>query len=150
MTDPGSYRHIDPKRILVVHDDKLVCCVLQALLESEGYEVLAAKTGAGGIDIIRQFKRPIDLLVTDWAIPQMSGPELARECCSLGRDLRVLYVSSPYSCEESEEELNRELPGIPEKSYRADEIIEQVRRLLLVESTPYLSRIPEKFSRIAN
>ena len=80
-------------RILMVDDESAVRNSLYELLESNGYEVLAASNGADGLTIFRQSIRPIELLVTDYSMPRMSGLELARECSLLCNDLRVLYVS---------------------------------------------------------
>jgi CheY-like chemotaxis protein len=72
-------------RILLVDDADPVRNLLYTLLESDGYEVLAASNGRDGLTICRQSLYPIELLVTDYTIPDMSGLELARECTRLNQ-----------------------------------------------------------------
>src|SRR5277367_357157 len=95
------YGGIVSSRILVVHEDELIRCVLAALLDSEGYDVMAAATGREGLAIIRESWPPVDLVVTDFSIPQMSSAELSRECSRNCIDLQVLYISRSCSCEET-------------------------------------------------
>jgi len=92
-------------RILLVDDENAIRNSLYELLESNGYEVLAASNGVDGLTIFRQSIRPIELLVTDCSMPRMSGLELARECSLLCNDLRVLYVSGTRPDEDLEADL---------------------------------------------
>ena len=66
-------------RIVLVDDADPVRNSVYTLLESDGYEVLAASNGRDGLTICRQSLYPIELLVTDYTMPDMSGLELARE-----------------------------------------------------------------------
>ena len=83
-------------RILLVDDENAIRDSLYALLEGDGYEVLAASNGPDGLTIFRQSTPPIDLLVTDYNMPQMSGLELARACSLLSKELSVLYISGSH------------------------------------------------------
>jgi CheY-like chemotaxis protein len=120
-------------RILVVHDDNLIRGLLYGLLESEGYEVLATASGAEALAILGQARRPIDLLVTDFRIPEMSGERLALECLSSGRGVRVLYVSAACDCEEAELEKDLLKLKFPVAPRRAVELLKKVKELLLVK-----------------
>ena len=45
------------------------------LLSAAGYEVLAAVSGAGALRMLR--RKPINLVITDYFLPGMTGSELA-------------------------------------------------------------------------
>ena len=61
--------------ILVVDDEPRVCEVISAFLESDGHGVTTARNGREGLE---QFQRkPFDLIVTDRAMPEMSGDQMA-------------------------------------------------------------------------
>jgi two-component system KDP operon response regulator KdpE len=64
------------KRILVVDDEKQITRMLRASLQSSGYEVLVAGDGA---EAYARFEsdRP-DLIITDLAMPEMTGLDLTR------------------------------------------------------------------------
>jgi len=78
--------------ILVVDDEKNYLVVLEALLEDEGYEVLAASSGQAALEIIRS--RHVDTVLTDIKMPGMSGIELLEEVKSFDPDLPVILMTA--------------------------------------------------------
>ena len=122
-----------PPRILLVDDENSVRDSLYALLESAGYEVLAASNGPDGLTIFRQAAPPIDLLVTDYNMPRMSGLELARECSCLFPDLRVLDVSGSHPDEKLQADLQMGKRGFLAKPFRGDDLLRTTRALLEAE-----------------
>jgi PAS domain S-box-containing protein len=61
-------------KILAVDDDGLVLFNTLAMLEDLGHSVLEARSGPEALDILE--KNPVDLVITDQAMPQMSGMQL--------------------------------------------------------------------------
>jgi CheY-like chemotaxis protein len=120
-----------PSRILLVDDDNLLRDSLYTILESDGYEVLAASNGPDGLTIFRQSARPIGLLVTDYNMPQMSGLELARECLRLRRELSVLYVSGARPDEQLQADLQAAKRGFLAKPFRGQELLRKARELIV-------------------
>ena len=134
-------------RILLVDDDRAVRDSLYALLERDGYEVLAASNGPDALAIFRQSIRPIDMLLTDYNMPRMSGLELARECSRHCGELRVLYVSGSRPDEELKADLQALNHGFLAKPFRGADLLRQARELLLVESTGHIFPQILKFNR---
>jgi CheY-like chemotaxis protein len=134
MSDSHDGSDIRP-RLLLVDDKDSVRNSLYGLLESDGYEVLAASTGADGLAIYRRSIRPIELLVTDYNMPGMSGLELARECTRLNRELGVLYVSGSPPDEGLQEDLQRCRRGFIAKPFHGRDLLRKARELLLTGST---------------
>lgn len=64
-------------RILAVDDDALVLMNTAAMLEDMGHKVKEANSAQEAIDILKQ-EAPFDIIITDMAMPQMSGLDLAR------------------------------------------------------------------------
>jgi CheY-like chemotaxis protein len=54
---------VNPKRILVVDDDQDIVDSITIMLESQGYEVVAAQSGEEGMRLVKE-KRP-DLILLD-------------------------------------------------------------------------------------
>jgi signal transduction histidine kinase len=65
------------RRILVVDDDPLVMTGTTAMLEDLGHTVLEANSAGAALELLRS-GRPVDVLITDHAMPGMTGAELAQ------------------------------------------------------------------------
>lgn len=74
MPNPGSSD--EPLRVLVVDDDRSIRALLKGLLAQGGYVVDEAADGQAGFEKAIEFNPHI--LVTDWMMPNMDGPELTR------------------------------------------------------------------------
>ena len=79
-------------RILAVDDDALVLFGTLALLEDLGHTVFEAGSGAEALDVL-DAEPDIDLVVTDQAMPNMTGVELARTIHERWPDLPVILAS---------------------------------------------------------
>jgi len=79
--------------ILLVEDDAEVRRLAREMLLRLGYHVLDASSAAEALAISHQTPEPVDLLVTDVIMPQMSGRELATQLTALCPGLKVLYIS---------------------------------------------------------
>jgi len=60
--------------VLAVDDDALVLFNTVAMLEEQGHDVLEAMSGEAALALLRENK--IDLVITDQAMPQMTGAQL--------------------------------------------------------------------------
>jgi len=79
--------------ILLVEDEGDVRELTREILEMAGYTVLEAARGDEALRLCRDSAKPIDLLLTDVVMPQMSGPELARHIAELRPGTKVVYMS---------------------------------------------------------
>jgi PAS domain S-box-containing protein len=78
--------------IVVVDDDKLVLTNTKAMLEDFGHTVIEASSGAAALDLIRKTSH-VDLVVTDQAMPQMTGMQLAAAIRVDWPNLPILLMS---------------------------------------------------------
>ncbi|WP_170005696.1 PAS domain S-box protein [Pseudopontixanthobacter vadosimaris] len=78
--------------VMAVDDDGLVLFGTVALLEDLGHRVLEAGSGPDALAIVHDHPE-IDLVITDQAMPNMTGVELAREIHRLRPDLPVVLAS---------------------------------------------------------
>jgi len=84
---------IGRETILLVEDDPSVRGLVQEALRLSGYEVLVARHGIEALLTGGKHMGPIHLLLTDVAMPQMSGPEVAEKLTGVRPDIKVLYMS---------------------------------------------------------
>jgi DNA-binding response OmpR family regulator len=77
-------------KVLVADDDAVSRAILDKLLRRIGYEPVLA---AGGREALGQIKREeIPLLITDWQMPEIDGPELCRRLRAPGRKVYTYIV----------------------------------------------------------
>jgi DNA-binding response OmpR family regulator len=79
--------------ILVVEDSLDLQKLIRLFLEAAGYAVITASDGEEGLQIYEQFKSNIGMVVTDVAMPKMSGLELADRILGYDSKLPVLVMS---------------------------------------------------------
>jgi PAS domain S-box-containing protein len=79
--------------ILLVEDEAAVRRATAEFLTLQGYHVLEAKDGVDALSVAAKHGAPIDLLVTDVVMPNMSGGELAGELGHIRPDTKFLFVS---------------------------------------------------------
>jgi CheY-like chemotaxis protein len=111
--------------ILVVDDDPLVAVSTVEMLVDLGHQVIGVESGAQALEVLRD-GRPIDLLVTDHAMPEMSGTELARRAHALRPSLPILLATGYAEPEEGEAVA---LPRL-NKPFHQAELRAEVDRLL--------------------
>jgi PAS domain S-box-containing protein len=79
--------------ILLVEDEDVVRGLTRKILMQAGYNVLDAKGGEEAIRVCRAHVGPIDLLLTDVVMPELSGKEVADRLVELRPEIRVLFMS---------------------------------------------------------
>lgn len=95
--------------VLVVDDDSLVLTSTSLLLEDLGHRVINATSGAQALTLLDQGEI-IDLMITDMAMPQMSGAQLAHAVRLLKPDLPIILATG-YA--ERLEGFAAQLPRLP-------------------------------------
>jgi signal transduction histidine kinase len=111
--------------LLFVDDDYLINLSTVSLLEDLGHTVIKATSGPDALSVLQQGKS-IDLLITDYAMPGMTGLELAEEARRLRPGLPILLATG-YADLPTQTEL--ELPRLS-KPYQQRQLAEQIATLL--------------------
>jgi CheY-like chemotaxis protein len=79
------------KTVVVVDDDPMMLDVLSRILQRENFELLTAQGGPEIIEKLDHHAGAVDLLVTDYAMPDMLGRELADRVRERFPAVKVLY-----------------------------------------------------------
>ncbi len=110
-------------RVLVVDDDPLVVASTAAMLEDLGHIVIEALSGARALDLL-QLGANVDVVVTDHAMPGMTGAELAWQIRQVWPDLPIILATG-YA-----ELPNAEDPRLPRlsKPFLQDELAAQIAK----------------------
>jgi two-component system response regulator PilR (NtrC family) len=86
-----------PPRILVVDDERSIRELLAIVLRREGYEVLLAENGRVAIAALE--REPVDLLISDIKMPDMSGVDVLRAAKKIDQDILGIMITAFASTE---------------------------------------------------
>ncbi len=90
-------------RLLLVDDEPLILSAYAELLEAVGCQVVRAASPLKALEVLENREEAIDVLITDLAMPQMSGLQLARRARELRASLPVILLSGNLARESREE-----------------------------------------------
>ena len=79
--------------VLLVEDNEMVRELAADALREAGYHLLVAENGADALKVVAEYPQPIDLLVTDVVMPEMSGVALAERMTADRPGLRIIFMS---------------------------------------------------------
>jgi DNA-binding response OmpR family regulator len=131
-SEPGDDSVTGPGTILVVEDEPMIRDLVERILVADGHEVRVAEDAPSALELSRtRSSDPVDLLLTDYALPGMGGPALAAEIRALWPGVAVLCMSG----------YGHEAEGLPpgsrflQKPFTAQELVEAVHDLLATRPT---------------
>lgn len=77
--------------VLVVEDDEAMRDLLRRMLERKGFAVETAPNGSEALKLFRE--RPVDVVITDMIMPEMSGFDLIRTMIADRPSVRMIAIS---------------------------------------------------------
>ena len=113
-------------RILVVDDDDDVRSVAATMIEEIGYEVVAAESGEAALKVLD--REEFALVLTDVAMPGMSGVDLARRIRATRPKLPILFASGYADVQTFGAELSEE--ALLKKPYRIADLAARIGQVL--------------------
>jgi DNA-binding response OmpR family regulator len=116
--------------VLVIEDNELVCLSMAATLSREGYLVLTASTGHDALAILRHPFAPIDVVVLDVHLPDVSGIDLCARLRELYPRLPVIICTGEATPEEVSELLQLGAHRFFQKPISPDELLATVEAAL--------------------
>jgi two-component system, cell cycle sensor histidine kinase and response regulator CckA len=116
--------------VLLVDDEEMILQVGGEILERIGYTVLSANSGKKAVALFKSSKGPIDLVILDMIMPEMSGAEVFQRLREIDPHARVL-ISSGYSMEaQARELLNKGCVGFIQKPYGMSDLSRKVKEAI--------------------
>jgi CheY-like chemotaxis protein len=130
VADAAAPPRAGSETVLVVDDETEVQALLQAALAGWGYTVLGATSPREAIRLAERHPGPIDLLVTDMVMPEMTGAVLAERLIAAHPDMAILFMSgyADYAAESIPQSPAR--VGFLQKPFAPDTVARKVRDLL--------------------
>jgi CheY-like chemotaxis protein len=112
-----------PKKIILcVDDNELELSVLKFMLSTNGYRVLSATTGKEAIDLFSE--NQVDLVLADFAMPQMDGTQLVERLKQIASHVPMVLLGDP---QKMESEHHRADATLAKKNCSPFELLERIK-----------------------
>ena len=126
----ASPRRTEPVTLLLVDDEDVVRDMVSEVLANEGVKVLCAADGARGVDIFRERRRDIDVVLLDLSMPGLSGEQTYARLYEIDPSVKVI-LSSGYDHQEAARRFGPGgLTGFIQKPYRPQQLMAEIDRCL--------------------
>jgi DNA-binding NtrC family response regulator len=122
--------------VLLVDDESAIALLFEMELTRMGYYVLKAYSGTEAIRVSSGFHTPIDVLVTDWKMPDMSGDKLACELLVQRPEIKVILMSGYPEAEDIAKAFSQDQLVLLTKPFSPAELDKSIRQLLRPPSKP--------------
>ena len=115
-------------RILLVEDEDAVRTFSTRALTNKGYEVETAESGEAGLQVYKDLKKPIDLLITDVIMPSMDGPTLAKHIRADNPTMKIIFMSG-YTEDKLKDHMGEGIYFLP-KPFSLKQLAAKVKEVL--------------------
>ncbi|NIM20611.1 MAG: response regulator [Candidatus Latescibacteria bacterium] len=140
------------KSILVVDDEKGIRDTLEKSLKKENYNVLLAKDGHEGLDIINHDS--VDVVLTDLKMPSLDGITFLKAVKQIDPDIEVVVMTGYGTIDSAVESLKAGAYDFIQKPFKKITIMRAVRKAVekqsLITENKYLKRKLEELYGFKN
>lgn len=116
--------------ILLVDDEDIVLEVGSQMLEKIGYSVFKAKNGKSAVDIFRQNREQICLVILDLAMPELDGEATFELLKEIQPEVKVLISSGVCMPEDVGDQLKYGCSGFIQKPFNMNNLSLRVEEII--------------------
>ncbi len=118
------------KTILLAEDDSLVRELVHEYLKDHGYKLIVAESGQAALDASKQYAGDIDLLLSDFQMPNMDGITLAERISASRPDTKTLLMSGYTGDTVRLSKGAHAAPAFIQKPFMPLDLLERIERLI--------------------
>ena len=132
IPQPSKAQSNRPRRqtVLVVEDEGALRKLMTKVLERAGFQVVEAKDGEQAVETCKSWAEPIDMVVSDLAMPKLNGLQLKEIVAGLRPAVKFLLISGYAEDVVEDPTILRTDTNFLEKPFMPDELILKVRQVL--------------------
>jgi CheY-like chemotaxis protein len=119
--------------ILVVDDEFVIRETLSRGLRRFGHQVLLAADGQEALGCLQDSPDAVDLVITDYNMPNMNGLTLIKRIREDRKQLPVFLITAQADIELRREAFRLNCEGFMEKPFSLEEIIREIARVEIVK-----------------
>lgn len=119
---------MDKPKLLIIDDDPNLRKTLSDILRAKGYETLAAKDGAEGLDLLK--KNSFNFVLIDLRLPDISGLEVLDRIKTAYSSTEAIILTGNATLDSAIEATNRGAFSYLQKPYEIDQLVLHIRRAI--------------------
>ncbi|MBN2125030.1 MAG: PAS domain S-box protein [Deltaproteobacteria bacterium] len=116
--------------VLLIDDEEDIHQVAEDIIRTLGYHVLVAGNGQDALEIYRESRKEISLVLLDMIMPGMGGGETFDCLKAINPEVKVLLFSGYSINGKAQEIMARGCNGFLQKPFRIEELHEKIRRIM--------------------
>lgn len=117
-------------KVLLVDDEQQIVDYLIQVLDKAGYETFATTSSVEAWNMFNKMSDVLDIVITDMAMPQMTGVELYRKIRAVRKDIPVLLCTGYSEHVSSDSAAEMGIEGYLAKPFTAEQLAGEVARML--------------------
>ena len=118
------------KTILLIDDEEIVINTSEMMLKSLGYKVIKAHSGYEGLQLFEENKSKIDLIISDFEMPEMNGKEVMNKLRKIDPQIKVMLSSGALTDEDEKEVRNEGFNGFLKKPYNMNTLCMKMTEII--------------------
>ncbi len=122
--------------ILLIEDEAKLARFVQLELDCEGYQTTVSHDGLSGLTLARE--TVFDLIVLDWMLPGLTGPEICRRLRSTGNKVPIILLTAKDEVSDRVAGLDAGADDYLVKPFSIEELLARVRAHLRRTQEPNL------------
>ncbi|MGB5155933.1 MAG: response regulator [Desulfobacterales bacterium] len=126
----GNKLHCGNETILLVDDEEPLRRLGYELLNKQGFTVFVAENGEEALEIYRENKKIIDLVILDVSMPGMGGYLCFKELRKMNPNIKVIIVTGYSDNGKVKEIIKSGAAGFVGKPYRFTKILNKIQEIL--------------------
>lgn len=115
-------------KILLVEDDQGLCRMIRDWLTMEHYNLEIISEGREALEKMKFYQ--FDLIILDWELPGMNGPQILKEYREAGKTTPVLMLTGKTTIDDKEEGFGAGADDYLTKPFHMKELSVRMRALL--------------------
>ena len=116
--------------ILLIDDEKPIVDMMTQILSRLGYSAVGKTSGIEALEIFRDDPTKFDLVITDYAMPDMTGKELTKELINIRPDIPVILCTGFSEDIDSEETRRMGIREFVMKPVAKEKIAKVIQKVL--------------------
>jgi PAS domain S-box-containing protein len=116
--------------VLVIEDEQMIRDAMSITLTKKGYTVITAGDGAEGIEMFRQHRDRIDIVLSDRGLPKIWGEDVWRQIKRMKPDVPFLLLTGFIEPHRKEELIKEGIRRVISKPFTPAELLSRMREIL--------------------